>query len=92
MSNRYFDIEDVNKIAIVAPTATLIEIKDYKVINKKDVTLPDSVVKFVKCVNPNCITNHEDVLQKFTVIDKNNVKLQCHYCKKTTEKDNFSFI
>jgi len=92
VSNLYFETEDVNKIALVAPSATLIEIKDFKVINKKNVNIPGKVSKFVKCVNPNCITNHEDVETRFTVIDKEDVKLQCHYCEKTTAKDNFTFI
>ncbi len=92
VNNRYFDHDTVNKIALVAPTATLIEIKNYKVIGKKNIVIPDQVSKFVKCVNPNCITNHEDVITKFAVIDKKDVKLQCQYCEKTTAKDNFTFI
>lgn len=92
VSGRFFDPEAVNKIALVAPTATLIEIKNYKVSAKKDVSIPTDVNNFVKCVNPNCITNHEDVAPKFEVIDKKDVKLQCKYCEKTTAQDNFSFI
>lgn len=92
VSNRYFESEDVNKIALVAPTATLIEIKDFKVINKKEVTIPEAVSRFVKCVNPNCITNHDSVEPKFKVVDKKDVKLQCQYCEKSTAKDNFTFI
>ncbi len=41
VSNRFFAPEDVNKIALVAPTATLIEIKNYKVVKKKNVVIPD---------------------------------------------------
>jgi aspartate carbamoyltransferase regulatory subunit len=92
VSNRYFNPADVNKIALVAPTATLIEIKNYKVIQKKNLVIPDEVSKFVKCVNPNCITNHEDVIPHFRVIDKEEIKLQCQYCEKTTAKDNFYFL
>lgn len=92
VNNLYFEAEDVNKIALVAPNATLIEIKDFKVVNKKTVVIPDKVSKFIKCVNPNCITNHEAVVTRFTVIDKKDVKLQCEYCEKTTAKDNFAFI
>ncbi|MDT8394413.1 MAG: aspartate carbamoyltransferase regulatory subunit [Bacteroidales bacterium] len=92
VSNRYFESDDVNKIAIIAPKATLIEIKDFKVTTKKVVTIPETVSHFVKCVNPNCITNHDNVVTKFSVIDKVDVKLQCHYCEKTTAKDNFTFL
>ncbi|MEE4256517.1 MAG: aspartate carbamoyltransferase regulatory subunit [Bacteroidales bacterium] len=91
VSGLYFDPEDVNKIAIVAPTATLIEIKNFKVINKINVVIPDEVNTFVKCVNPNCITNHENVITKFKVIDKVNVKLRCQYCEKATAQGNITF-
>jgi len=91
VSGRFFDPDSVNKIALVAPSATLIVIKKYKVTEKKVVTIPDKVTKFVKCVNPNCITNHEAVSTRFTVIDKKDVKLQCHYCEKTTAQGNFTF-
>jgi aspartate carbamoyltransferase regulatory subunit len=92
VSKRYFDIDDINKIALVAPTATLIEIKNFKVVEKKMVSIPDEVSAFIRCVNPNCITNHEDVIPKFRVVDKADVKLQCRYCEKTTERSNFSFL
>jgi len=91
VSGLYFDPEDVNKIAIVAPTATLIEIKNFKVVNKINVVIPDQVNTFVKCVNPNCITNHENVTTKFKVIDKVDVKLRCQYCEKATAQGNFTF-
>ncbi|MEN8225382.1 MAG: aspartate carbamoyltransferase regulatory subunit [Bacteroidota bacterium] len=92
VSGRYFDPDSVNKIALVAPSATLIEIRNFKITEKKEVSIPNNVTKFVKCVNPNCITNHEDVTTKFIVIDKEDVKLQCQYCEKITARDNFTFI
>ena len=92
VSERFFAPKDVNKIALVAPTATLIEIKNYKVTVKKNVSIPNEVSTFVKCVNPNCITNHEKVATKFKVLDKKNVKLQCQYCEKSPAQDNFTLI
>lgn len=87
VSNVYFEKEEINKIALVAPTATLIIIKNYKVIDKRHVEIPDVIRKFVKCVNPNCITNHQQVSTQFNVIDKEDLKLQCHYCEKITAKN-----
>jgi len=90
--NRYFADDDLNKIAIAAPTATIIVIKDYQVIEKKQVETPDEILQFVKCVNPNCITNVEDVVTRFKVISDNGTRLQCHYCEKFTEERNMVFI
>lgn len=91
VSNKYFEPEDINKIALVAPTATLIVIKDFRVVEKKNVEIPETIQKFVKCVNPNCITNIENVPTKFKVINKQESKLKCHYCEKITEKKNMAF-
>ena len=87
VSNVFFEKEEINKIALIAPKATLIIIKNYKVIEKRHVEIPDVIRKFVKCVNPNCITNHQQVSTKFNVIDKEDLKLQCHYCEKITAKN-----
>ena len=92
VSNKYFEDEEVNKIALVAPTATLIVIKDYKVTEKRNVKIPDEIRKIVKCVNTNCITNHQQVATRFTVIDKEDLKLQCHYCEKITGKNNIDIL
>lgn len=92
VKNKYFEKEEINKIAIVAPSATLIVIRDFEIVEKKQVEVPELVEKFIKCINPNCVTNHENVPTRFTVIDKNAMKVQCHYCEKTTAKENFKFI
>ena len=41
------------------------------------------IKKIVKCINPNCITNIEDIETYFKVVDNEPLKLQCHYCEKT---------
>jgi aspartate carbamoyltransferase regulatory subunit len=92
VSNKFFNPGDINKIALVAPTATLIIIRNYKVVEKKQVEVPGNIEKIVKCFNPNCITNHENISTRFTVIDKIDLKLKCHYCEKITAKDNISFL
>lgn len=91
VSNIFFEDQEINKIALVAPTATLIVIKDFQVVEKREVAIPDMINKVVKCFNPRCITNHEDVPTKFTVIDKKELRLHCHYCEKITARDNIIF-
>lgn len=94
ISNYWFASEEINKIALVAPSATLIEIKDYEVTSKTNVQIPEKIEGIVKCFNPNCITNKEEVPTRFTVIcDENGeLKLACHYCEKNTSRDNLVFI
>ncbi len=92
VSNKFFKPEEVNRIALVAPHATMIEIRDFQVVKKIIVEIPDKINGIVKCFNPNCITNHEQIIQKFTVTDKEDLRIKCHYCEKITVKNNMSFL
>jgi aspartate carbamoyltransferase regulatory subunit len=87
IADKYFLDEEINKIALVAPQAKLNIIRDYEVIEKRVVEVPDHITGIVKCVNPKCITNNEKVTTKFVVISKNEVSLKCHYCEKITLPD-----
>ena len=92
VANRFFKPEELNKIALIAPTATIIEIKEYDVKAKTQVSIPDEIHQFVKCFNPKCITNvDDDVTTKFYVIDKEDLKLRCHYCEKITGRKNIEY-
>lgn len=92
MSNKYFDDEEINKLILVAPAARLNIIKDYQVIEKKQVEVPKSITGIAKCVNPKCITNNEEVVTKFKVLYNENVDLKCHYCEKITDQDHIEII
>ena len=83
----FFKEEDINKIALVAPEAKLNIIKDYEVVEKKKVSIPDEVRGYVKCFNPKCITNHENIETRFAVIGKRPLGLKCHYCEKVTTEE-----
>lgn len=92
VSNKFFKPEEINKISLVAPTATLIIIKNFKVVEKKKVDIPDEIVKIVKCFNPNCVTNNENITTRFTVLVSEDLKLRCHYCEKITDKKTMVFV
>lgn len=92
LSNKFFKNEEINKIALVAPTATMIVIKDFQIVEKRNVMIPDEVHKIVKCFNPNCITNYERITTRFKVIDKEDLRLQCQYCEKITARANMAFV
>ncbi len=70
----------LNRIALIAPTAVVNTIRDFDVVEKRPVKLPDTIVGIVKCDNPKCITNNEPMPTKFQVIDRENVIIRCHYC------------
>jgi aspartate carbamoyltransferase regulatory subunit len=90
LSEVFFRKDDLDRIALVAPQAKINIIKDYGVVEKKVVEVPDIIENIVKCVNPQCITNHQDVKTRFIVISKEPVTLKCHYCEKITDHDNLT--
>ncbi len=80
--------DEVNKLALVAPTAKINIIMGYEVVEKKTVNVPEKVEGIVKCMNPKCISNHEKVMTKFKVVNNSPIILKCHYCEKLTDQDN----
>ncbi len=74
--------EEVSVIALIAPTATINIIKDFKVVEKRRVEVPNVVVGLLKCPNPTCITNkeREPVVTRFRLVSREPLVLQCEYC------------
>lgn len=89
ISDKFPSQKDLNKIALFAPEAKINIIRDYKVVEKDNVQVPDNIEGIVKCMNPKCITNQENVKTKFVVIEKKNVTLKCNYCEKITDQEHF---
>ena len=87
ISDKFFEEDEINRIALVAPKVKLNIIKNYEVVEKKRVTLPDVISGIVKCNNPKCITNNEPMKTHFHVVDKDKVILQCHYCEVKIDKE-----
>ena len=77
----------VNSVALVAPDANVIIIRNYKVVKKSLVKIPDEIKGAVKCGNPKCITNVEDMTTRFLTVSRNPVKLRCEYCERVFNID-----
>jgi aspartate carbamoyltransferase regulatory subunit len=92
VSDKFFEDEEINKIALIAPNAKLNIIKDYEVIEKRVVEIPSLITGIVKCFNPKCITNNETIMTKFAVVSKSPLALKCYYCEKITDKDHLQII
>ncbi len=83
---------EVNKIAIVAPDATVNIIKNYSVREKIKVKTPDVIDNVIRCSNPVCVTNNEQVATKFYVAKKDPLKIRCHYCERIMGKADLEII
>ena len=84
VSDKFFENDEINKIALIAPNAKLNIIRDYMVVEKKVVEIPEKITGIVKCFNPKCITNNEEITTCFKIVSNDPIALKCRYCEKIT--------
>ena len=90
IENRELKAEEVDRIALITPGATLNIIRDREVVEKKGVEIPHILVGVLQCPNPCCITNtNEPVLSRFSV---QGPRLICEYCDTVISSDYSSYI
>lgn len=83
VENKQLSEQEVNKIALVAPTATLNIIKNWNAGEKQKVKLPKILIDVTNCPNTNCITNTDEYMKKKLIVEKENpLKLRCFYCER----------
>ncbi len=89
VEGRELSSEEVNKIALIAPTATINIVRNYRVVMKVRVELPRVIEGIIKCPNPNCVSNlpREPIRPRFEVISKSPIKLRCLYCGRYVGRD-----
>jgi len=78
------DIDTVNLdiLGFIDHTITVNVIKDEKVVDKMQLTLPKQIVNVIKCRNPRCITSIEQELdQIFYLTDPEREIYRCKYCE-----------
>ncbi len=92
VADKFFEDDEVNKIALIAPNAKLNIIRDYEVVEKRVVKIPDEINGIVKCFNPKCITNNEKMVTRFKVNSHSPIALKCRYCEKLTLQDQISMV
>ncbi|MBI2651085.1 aspartate carbamoyltransferase regulatory subunit [Candidatus Woesearchaeota archaeon] len=92
IGNKSLTKDEVDKIALIAPDATVNIIKDYEVREKIKVAIPKIIMRIIKCSNPNCITNNEKAATKFSVLMKNPLKVKCSYCERIMEEEDIVIL
>ena len=84
VANRFLKTEETDKLALVAPLATVNIIRNYKVAEKRKVELPSVFNGILKCPNPTCISNrkNEPIVSTIDVVDKDTPLLKCRFCQR----------
>ncbi|HEY9387673.1 MAG TPA: aspartate carbamoyltransferase regulatory subunit [Nitrososphaeraceae archaeon] len=88
VENKFLEKDETDKLALIAPHATINIIRDYKLVEKRKINLPDSIIGIFKCPNLKCVTNSEEYIRPtIDIIDKEEITLKCRYCARTITID-----
>ena len=88
VEGRELDPDEVDKIALIAPRATINIIRDYVVVEKQKTRLPKIIQGIVKCANVTCISNSKEPTEPMFFVEKEEpLRLRCYYCNRYLEKD-----
>ena len=92
VENKFLKDDDTNKIAVIAPKATINIIKNYKLIEKRRVSLPNEIDRIFRCSNPDCITNSAEHIESvMDLIDKDTMILKCRYCARILDVNEIKY-
>ena len=73
---------DLNVLGVLDHSITINIIKDAEIVEKHQLSLPDTVTNIIKCKNPRCITSIEQELpHTFKLTDRKNRIYRCIYCE-----------
>lgn len=87
IEGRELDSKEVDKISLISPDATINIIRNYEVVLKSRVELPDEICGIVRCANPNCITNTDEPVVACFSVRRKPVMLRCRYCDYVISED-----
>ncbi len=83
--------KELEKVALIAPTATINVINNYAIAEKYRVQLPTELVGLVKCPNPNCVSNKEGA-PRLKVENKNPpITVRCSFCERLYGQDDLEY-
>lgn len=85
--------EELNKIALVSPGATVMRIKNFDIVEKIPITISEEINNMVKCPNAGCITNKEPYRKtKFIKKSEKPLQIKCKYCERTFKEEELNFF
>jgi aspartate carbamoyltransferase regulatory subunit len=92
VENKFLVDDDTNKLAVIAPKATINIIKNYKLVEKRRVSLPNEIDRIFRCSNPECITNSQEHIESIMdVMDKEGRVLKCRYCGRVLDVNQLKY-
>jgi aspartate carbamoyltransferase regulatory subunit len=88
IEGRELSPDEVDRISLISPKASINIIRDFKVVEKQKTKMPSVIREIVKCANLACISNSpEPVTPIFIVENEEPLRIRCHYCNRIMTKD-----
>ena len=84
VEDRELNQYELDRLALVAPDASVAIIRAYTVAEKMEINLTEEVVNVARCTFLNCITINprEPLPHRLIVVKREPLELRCHYCGK----------
>lgn len=84
VEDRELNQNELDRLALVAPDASVAIIRAYTVAEKMEINLTEEVVNVARCTFLNCITINprEPLPHRLIVVKREPLELRCHYCGK----------
>lgn len=89
IEDRELNQEDLDRLALIAPAASIAIIRNHAVAEKMNVELSNDLINIAKCSFSNCITknNREPLPQRLRVVKYDPIEVRCYYCGREQEID-----
>jgi aspartate carbamoyltransferase regulatory subunit len=92
VEGKFLEDDDTNKLAVIAPASTVNIVKNYKLVEKRRVSLPNEIEKIFRCSNPECVTNSNEHIESIMdVLDKEKLVLKCRYCNRVLDVNQLKY-
>ena len=89
VEDRELTQNELDRLALVAPDASVAINRAYLVAEKLEINLTDEVVNVARCTFSNCITVNprEPLPHRLIVVNREPLQLRCRYCGKTQDTE-----
>ena len=89
IEDRELNQEELDRLALIAPKASVAIIRNYHVAEKRNIELGSELINIVRCSFSNCITQNSraPLPHKIKIISVDPLVLRCSYCGKNQDID-----
>lgn len=82
IENRILNPSEINAISLFCVGSTLSVMKNFVVVSKQTLKLPDEVKDLIICPNKRCVSHQYTSNFRTFINRKNQIEVCCHYCEK----------